>query len=64
MKSADFHEQRISPTLNHAKRGRLGIDLYLIAFAAVGIIAIPLYFYFIGKKDRERKVKSRKISPK
>lgn len=50
MKSADLHEQRVSKTLNYAKRGRLGIDLYLIGFATLGIIGIPLYFYFVGRK--------------
>ena len=50
MKSADLYEQRISKTMNYAKRGRLGIDLYLIGFATLGIIGIPLYFFYVGKR--------------
>jgi hypothetical protein len=53
----------MSRTLNYAKRGKLGIDLYLILFASVGMLTIPLYFYFVGKKDRERRVKNRKLTP-
>ena len=64
MRAVDFQEQRVSKTLNALKRGRLGIDLYLIAFATLGVIAVPLYFYFVGKKGREKRVKSRILKPK
>ena len=37
--------------------------MYLIGFATLGLIGIPLYFYFVGKKERERKVRGRRLTP-
>lgn len=64
MRAVDFQQQTRSRTLNYAKRGKLGIDLFLIAFAILGVAGLPIYFYVSGRKQRERRVKNRKLTPK
>ena len=43
------------------KRGRLGVDLYFIMFAMVGVMVIPYYYYQKGKPLRKLTEKNRKI---
>ena len=43
------------------KRGRLGIDLYLIAFALFGCMAIPIYHYSRERPFKKLADKNRKI---
>ena len=50
MRAVDFQQQTRSRTLNYAKRGKLGIDLFLIAFAILGVAGLPIYFYVSGRK--------------
>ncbi len=45
------------------KRGKLGMDLYLIAFAVSASVMIPLYFYNRMRITKKRVVESRGISP-
>lgn len=40
------------PILHQVKRGKLGIDLYLIAFAFTASLMLPAYFYFKNKVNR------------
>ena len=45
------------------KRGRLGIDLYLIIFAVTAGIALPLYFFNRMQKNRQKIIQARGIDP-
>ena len=43
------------------KRGRLGVDLYFIMFAMVGVVAIPYYYYQKLKPLKKMVEKNRKV---
>ena len=43
------------------KRGRLGVDLYLISFAVIGMFAIPYYYYKRERPFKKMADKNRKI---
>ena len=52
-----------SPILSQIKRGKLGTDLLLISFAAIGSLLLPFIIYERFRENRSQIVKSRKISP-
>lgn len=49
--------------LNFIKRGKLGIDLYLIIFAGIGSLLLPYYFFQRFKIQRRRIIEGRGIDP-
>jgi hypothetical protein len=52
IKTINDKELNKHPMLNMVKRGKLGLDLYLIAFAFTASMFLPIYFW--GKMNKNR----------
>lgn len=63
LKGINDREMNRYPLLNMVKRGKLGLDLYLIIFALSASIALPFYFWNKMKKNRAKIIESRGINP-
>lgn len=63
MKRIYDRELNKNPLLHQIKRGRLGIDLYLIVFAATAGIMLPLYFFNRMQRNRKRVTQARGVDP-
>ncbi len=55
---------KTTPLWSLTKRGKLGIDTFLIAFAMLGSMFLPWYFYQKFKENKKIIINSRKVDPK
>jgi hypothetical protein len=54
---------RETPILSMIKRGKLGTDNLLIAFAMIGSFLLPIVIYDMFKENRRKIVEGRKVGP-
>jgi hypothetical protein len=57
-------ELRKNPVMAQVKRGKLGFDNVLIAFAVLGFVMLPIYFGSKIKESQKKIVESRGVDPR
>jgi hypothetical protein len=55
---------KTNPVMAQVKRGKLGFDNVLIAFAVLGFIMLPIYFGSKIKESQKKIVESRGVDPR